>query len=234
MAPDLESKKLLADFYLRMRDEQTRSAQHHETQRATVTTIYASLAVADLALIGAIWQENGATLGLLGLALGLVVVGYVGFRIVVKLFERAMSHFSLAEAYLDSLRVLLSDEAAAHLGNRLHEIKYVANATAELDAGELDEGMFDIGFPGGKRGEDIVTPEMLRAELTRHNPIEPRPIVVPRHNRAVVLPDKPDVLQENYARVNLRKEWERVYLSFMFLGAGLCIVIAIAWAVKVF
>lgn len=234
MAPDLESKKLLADFYLRMRDEQIRSAQHHETQRATVTTIYASLAVADLALIGAIWQEKGATLGLLPLAVALVVVGYVGFRIVVKLFERTTSHFSLAEAYLDSLRVLLSDEAAAHLGNRVHEIGYVANATAELDAGELDEGMFDIAFPGGRRGEEVVTPEMLRAEIARHNPVEPRPIVVPRHNRAVILPDRPKRLRENYARVNLREEWERVYLSFMYLGAGLCVAIPIAWAIETF
>ena len=224
MTCDIETKKLLVDFYLRMREEQTAAAQHHETQRATVTTMFASLAVAILAIIGALSQAHGMSLALLPLTLGLVIIGFVGFRLVVKLFERSMSHFSLAEAYLDSLRQLLAEDVRTCFGDQVTNIKYVAKAAAELEQHKLDTGMFDIDFPGGARKEGAVTPEMLSAELARHNPVDPRPLVVPRHNRAVMLPERPRFLRRNYAKVNLREQWEHIYEAVVLLGLGLSAV----------
>jgi ABC-type uncharacterized transport system fused permease/ATPase subunit len=229
MSADVD-RRLLAEFFLKMREEQTVSARHHENQRSSVTTIFASLAIAILTVISAVWQRDGLGASLLPLTLGLTVVGLVGLRIAVKLFERSMLHLSLAEAYIDSLHVLLREQSKTEFGGSVSAIRYVADATKELNAGKLDDGMFDIAFPGGDRTEGKVTPEMLREEISRHNPIDPRRLVVPRHNKAVVFMKGIPLFSANFAQVDLRRQWQWIYVAFVVIGVFMTVVVIISWA----
>jgi hypothetical protein len=176
------------------------------------------------------WQRSGFTPSLLPFTLALVVLGFAGLRIIVKLFERSMSHFSLAEAYLDALHVLLHDEAETHFKGRVRELRYVRDTEWELEQGILNEGMFDVSFPGGDRKTGVVTPEMLEKELERHNPINPRPIVVPRHNRAVVFFKKMWRLKTNFAAVDLRRQWQWLYVGILTAGLALTAIVFSVWA----
>lgn len=241
-----DKKTLVRDTLITMYQEQSNWARHHETQRSYVTTIFSSLATALLAIMGALWrtgEPSGEPFGFkfLPMTLALYALGIFGYLITMKLFERSMSHFSLSEAYLNTIDELISDDILELMEGRVTDIKYIKDILEEKDAtGDKKEEAWGWDFrpdgEGGRRpkkvrivSKDRSSPNENEYEeviLEEHNPVNPRPITVPLHNekeRYSVLP-LPEFPKIYFARLDLFWLWEIIYFLMVLSGFILTVI----------
>lgn len=117
-----------AELYWRMYQENTNQGRHHETQRATVTTILASVAAATLAFM----RPNTLPLsnGYLPFAIFLIIIGIFGAVVTRKQYERFTLHMRRAAGYRDAIETI-------YPGARLKEIKRAVDGRHEQEFGWL-------------------------------------------------------------------------------------------------
>lgn len=220
MENDLEKKKLLTDVLMKMLLEQSNLARHQELQRSTVTTIFTSLAVALLGLIGALWKVGGVLdRSFLPITVGLSLLGLIGLVLTTKLFERSMVHFSLFEAYLNAINsLMIEDTASLFPREKVEKILYVKNAKDHYEKKEKEEAAGkspEITFSQGKRVvEGLDSAEMLK-RIEQHIPIDPREIAIPLHNEVARYFGIP------FSKLNLWTMWAVIYGVFVLAGAVL-------------
>ena len=220
------------DTLITMYLEQQNMARHHEIQRSTVTTIFSSLATSVLAIIGVLWKINESfDYRFLPLTFALICLGIIGHLITVKLFERAMSHFSLSEAYLNTVDFLISENVSDMTQDKVKEIEYVEKS--------IDKEGWDFRPDGkGKRKRQKIkivensekgsdSQDLINAG--NHNPVNPREIVVPIHNENAkynFLPflDYLKIDRCSFAKLDLFRLWEAIYLLIIVAGVILSII----------
>ena len=218
-----ERKKLVRDTLVTMYLEQSTLSRHQETQRSTITTIFVSLAGAVLALIGTLWKTNGQLdRSLLPLTLTLFALGFVGLIITLKLFERSMMHFSLSEAYLNTIDVLIGEDVEELLKERVMDLRYIKEACGEegfdfnpLTGWKTKTYKFVESGPSDSTSDDKTDDKTEVVALKEHNPVNPRNIAIPRHNKEAKF------LLFRFARLSLYVLWEVIYVLMMLAGAGL-------------
>lgn len=212
---DGRDRERTIDFLVKMYLEQGTFARHHETQRSAVTTIFTSLAVLLLGAIGTLWQSRGdIDERFIPFTLGLLLLGVMGFAIVRKLFERSMLHFSLSEAYRNTVETILKDDAVTAIAGRTGEIVYVRNALADAQERGEKLDLSTIAFPAGQKRTKPIELDTFRETIKTHNPIDPREIVVPLHDSAT----------RRLSWASLRTLWGAIYLGFTVIGAVLTLV----------
>jgi len=196
-------KDTLVSYYL----EQQNMARHHEEQRATVSTIFCTLAAADIGLMGVLMQEEKWQLDntFLPLTFILIALGILGFLITMKLFERADSHFKLSEAYLHTINSLIDGDLNELITrDKTQNLKYVDNARGETGFTRITEGT-------EPSNEFTIKP-------LKHNPVDPRPIVEPFHNQSAVY------WQMDFAKpaiLDLFRLWSYIYTLITLTGISL-------------
>lgn len=218
MENDTEKKKLVADVLMKMLLEQSNLARHQEMQRSTVTTIFTSLAVALLGLIGALWKIGGGGLdrSFLPITVGLMLLGLIGLILITKLFERSMVHFTLFEGYLNTVNsLILEDTHSLFPKEKVEKIIYVKNAKDHYEKKAATAKPVEITFSEGKKvvmGLDSA--EMLK-RIEQHIPVDPREIAIPLHNEVARYFGIP------FSKVNLWSLWAVVYIVFVLAGGFL-------------
>lgn len=217
----MEKKKLLADVLTKMLLEQSNLARHQELQRSTVTTIFTSLAVALLGLIGALWKIGGGGLdrSFLPITVGLLLLGLIGLVLTTKLFERSMVHFSLFEAYLNTINsLMIEDTETLFPREKVERILYVKNAKDHYEKKQKEEAAAnspEISFSEGKKVVvELDNSEMLK-RIEKHIPIDPREITIPLHNEVATYFGIP------FSKLNLWSLWAVIYGIFILAGAYL-------------
>jgi hypothetical protein len=218
MEDETEKKKLVADVLMKMYLEQSNLARHQETQRSTVTTIFTSLAVALLGLIGALWKigNGGLDRSFLPITIGLMLLGLIGLVLTTKLFERSMVHFTLSEAYLNTINALVAEDMTNLFPKeKVKEILYVQNAKKNYVEKEAEAKPFEVSFPNGKKEIKRLDSTEMKKRIEQHNPIDPREITMPIHNEVARF------LKIPFSRVDLWTLWAIIYGLFVAAGAFL-------------
>jgi hypothetical protein len=191
--------------------EERQSARHQETQRSTVSTIIVSLAAALLAVTGVLWNKVGyLDLFALPITGSIALLGIFGYLVSTKLFERSMVHYSLSEAYRETIQALGAPDVHAHLpvgSASLLQLPYVRNAIGKT-------GFYPTGAKLNKKGA------RFRIQLATHDVVDPRPIVVPIHN------DVARFLGRPLATIRLHTLWNGLFIGIIMLGFGLSIASA--------
>ena len=96
------------EIWLRMYEEQTRHARHHETLRTNSTNVIVIISAAILALIS---SDSSSDAQHTTLWMFLIVANGMGFLMSLKHWERSRLHHSVSDRY----RTIVSDNAV--LGN---------------------------------------------------------------------------------------------------------------------
>jgi hypothetical protein len=135
----------------------------------------------------------------------LIFLGVLGFIVTTKQFERSIVHFRLSEAYLQTINALLNDDTKTLIPEeKAGQIKYIKDALGVIGFTRITEGAIS--------SEDFVI------ETTNYNPVDPRGIVEPKHNKEAVY------WVINFAKVNLFRVWQYIYFAFIFVGIILSII----------
>jgi hypothetical protein len=222
-----DKKKIVRDTLVAMYQEQQNMARHHETQRSTVTTIFSSLATALLAVMGALWKVGEPfDRRFLPLTLALLALGIFGYLLTMKLFERSVSHFSLSEAYLNTINTLIWEDVLDLTRERIKEITYVKKAIGKT-------GWDFRPHEGGRKRQQIKIIEETEQKpnsrfeqviVEEHNPVDPREIVIPIHNEKAKYHLFPFMYKFSFARLDLFWLWEAVYMLMIIGGLVLTII----------
>ena len=204
--PHHEKVALARDTFLALYLEQSVLARHHETQRSVATSIFTSLATAVIGLIAALWGVRGRLdVTLVPLTASLLPLAVLGFLITMKMFERSVLHFKLSEAYLNTIDLLMERTVNELVGPEdLNRLAYVAESNGKEGAIRL--------------GREL---QSIRIHMEGHDPVNPRPIVVPRHNETA------EYLGINFAKRDLFLLWGWVY--GLMLGAGILLTAGALW-----
>lgn len=208
-------KRMVIDYLIKMYTEQNSHGLHRETQRSTATTIFTGLATALLALIGSRWR-SGAELdeSFLPLSGGLMIVGLAGIILVMKTFERSQVNFALAEAYRHTADLIISGDVHHLVGNRLADIKYISR-TLHYISDTRNPRPYRIGFIKNKKIKTYLDAEEYRGIIARHNPVDPREVVVPKHNATATW------LRIHWVWFDTHKIWACVHGIYFLIGIGL-------------
>lgn len=226
------------DTLITMYLEQQNMARHHEIQRSTVTTIFTSLATSVLAVIAVLWKINESfNSRFLPLAFALIILGIIGHLTTTKLFERAMSHFSLSEAYLNTIDALISQNVSDMLQDKVKTIEYVKKSINKIGWDFRPDGkggrkVQEIKIVEKKNdvdkseSQDILAVEDDKSQnilfVEDHNPVNPREIVVPLHNENAKYNFLPYLgLKCSFAKLDLFRLWETIYLLMIVAGVVL-------------
>lgn len=216
---DDNDKKFVVEILLTMFREQENTVRHYETMRSAATTIYMSLVGALLVLMSATLRDN-PEFGITYLPFGvfLMLLGISGFFIVMKAFERSMLARTLAEAYMNTVKKLVEDEARALFGERVHKIEYIENAN-DMIAKEKEKGSpfepFDFRFILGKKTKSETAVQKFWAALLDPNPMEPRTIAIPIHNAVT------NLWGINWPSLSQKHLWAVPYVGITVIGLGI-------------
>jgi len=193
--------------------EERQAGRHQEAQRSTVSTIVVSLATAAFALTGVLWNRTGyLDLFALPITATIALLGIFGFLVTTKLFERSMMHYSLSEAYRETIQALSAPDIHAYLpvgADSVLQLPYVKNANRKIG-----------WYPAGKKFTEVGP--KFSVLTTTHDVVDPRPIVIPLHNENARFFGRPLATMRLYAL------WNVLFIGIVFLGIGLSLA-AIFW-----
>ncbi|MEA3017117.1 MAG: hypothetical protein QOI38_1839 [Sphingomonadales bacterium] len=206
-----ERQAMVCDFLLKMNAEQSSFLRHYETQRSTATAILTSISVALLGLTGALWthyeilDERS-----LPVTVTILLVAVAGYILTYKLFERSRVHHALAEAYLNTLNMVMADDVATCVGANVGSIAYVANARRDFVEAKTRRKLFEVIFPAGKKQMVNLSIDAFAERIALHNPVDPREIAIPVHN----------VVMGRIVRLETWRLWLWLYRLIFAVGLG--------------
>lgn len=189
--------------------EQSELARHQETQRSNLAAVFSTLSTAVIGVITGLWvAKQPFDYRMLPLTLTLTALGLFGYLISTKIFEKSMLHFSLFDAYRNTLEKLTEEEVRESLRPEdVQALEYVQEATA--GGLEWESG----GDKGGEAGEPKKLQE-VEIDTTNHNPVDPRPVAVKRHNAR----EKEHLTSLPVAYWDLFQLWGWLYRGMSILG----------------
>lgn len=218
---DEQRKALLVDFLMKMYIEQNTHVRHLETQRSTATNIFAVIATAVLVVIGHRWEPGvGLSRSDLPLTLGVVGLSVAGAFLAMKLFERSRVNHDLSEAYRETAEDILADDMKDLMSDRTPLLPYVRSVLRFIDT-PGERRPFEVRFVRNTKTYRFISPEEYRQEIINvHNPIDPRPVVIPRHNA------RAKWLKIPWVKFDTHKSWVAVHVAYGIVGLILTAVAA--------
>lgn len=211
-------KALVLEFLMRMHIDQVTHVRHLETQRSTATNIFAVIATAVLVVIGHRWEPGG---GLprsdLPLTLGLVGLSLAGALLAMKLFERSRVNHDTAEAYRETAEFILKEDMEKCIGTEIQSLPYVQSVRRFVD-NPKERQPFEVKFRLNTKEYVPLTPEAYHERIAEHNPIEPRSILIPRHNA------RAKWLMIPWVKIDTHKSWLAVHLAYGIVGFILTLI----------
>lgn len=212
--PDTDEgrKALLVDFLVKMHIEQNTNVRHLETQRSTATNIFAVIATAVLVIIGQRWQPGiGPTRSDLPLTFGLIGLSIAGALLAMKLFERSRINHDLSEAYRETAEDLLSKDMRECIADRTSSLPYVRSVLRFIDTpGERKP--YEVRFVQNTKTYRFISPDEYRGIIRDNNPIDPRAVIIPRHNARAKWLTIPWVV------IDTHKSWLAVHMAYGIIG----------------
>jgi hypothetical protein len=233
-----------------MHIEQTLNVRHLENQRSIATNIFAVIATAVLFVIGRRWVPDvGLSRSDLPLTLGVVGLSIAGAFLAMKLFERSRINHDLAEAYRETVQDILIDDMTMVLGrprarqinseadgevfddvlsedmekrarDRVKSLPYIKSVLRFIDKpGESPP--YEVSFARNTKIYSPVTPEKYREKIDTYDPIDPREVIVPRHNARATW------LLIPWVKIDTHKTWVFVHVAYGILGLILTAIAAI-------
>jgi hypothetical protein len=243
-------KALLVDFLVKMHIEQTTNVRHLENQRSIATNIFAVIATAVLVVIGRRWIPGvGLSRGDLPLTLGVVALSIAGAFLAMKLFERSRINHDLAEAYRETAQHILSDDMVRVLGQlegqqfnseaggenseevlsedlknrareRVRSLPYIKSILRFVEAPKENKP-YEVTFVRNTKVYKPVSPQEYREKIGTYDPIDPREVIVPRHNARATW------LLVPWVKIDTHKTWVIVHVAYGIVGLILTGVAAI-------